>query len=180
MFRWFRRKDPQEAYAKQLHDAIIERSRAPIFHTDFRVPDTIDGRFDLLTLHGFLVLEALREQGEAGEALGTRLATETFAGFEAALRDLGVSDMGLSRRIKAMANAFYGRVQAYSSALSEEAMAAALIRNLYRGDTIRFREATALAGYVQRAREALGSEEGSATLLSGTADFGALPRIPDA
>jgi cytochrome b pre-mRNA-processing protein 3 len=125
-----------------------------------------------------MVMEALREAGERGEMLGTELATEVFAGLEGALRELGVSDMGMSRRIRAMADAFYGRVQAYAGALSAESMATALIRNLYRGDTTRLREAAAIAAYVQKTREALGSEGGTATLLSGTADFGALPNGP--
>jgi cytochrome b pre-mRNA-processing protein 3 len=176
MLRFFRRDAPEIAAAKQLHGGIVNRARSPVFHADFRVPDTIDGRFDLLTLHAFLVLEALRELGEPGDRLGTRLATELFGGFEAGLRELGVSDMGLSKRIKAMADAFYGRVQAYSGALSKESMAAALIRNLYRGDATCFRAASALAAYVQHVREALGSEAASATLLAGTVDFGPLPQ----
>jgi cytochrome b pre-mRNA-processing protein 3 len=177
MLRFFRRADPELAAARRLHGAVVERARAPIFHTDFRVPDTIDGRFDLLAIHAFLVLEALRERGEPGDDVGTRLATEVFAGFETALRELGVSDMGMARRIKSFADAFYGRVEAYSNALSQEAMAGALIRNLYRGDATRFREGTALAAYVQNIRERLGSEHISPTLLAGTADFGPLPEI---
>src|SRR5262245_22820274 len=117
MRRFFRREAPEIAAAQQLHGAIVTQARRPVFHTSFRVPDTIDGRFDLLAIHAFLVLEALREMGDAGDRVGTRLATEVFAGFEAGLRELGVSDMGLSRRIKAMADAFYGRVQTYSAAL---------------------------------------------------------------
>ena len=177
MFRLFSRARPLNSEAKQLHMTIVQRARETVFHAEFRVPDTIDGRFDLLTLHAFLVLEALRDHGEAGEALGTRLATEIFAGFEGALRELGVSDMGMSRRIKAMADAFYGRMEAYSAALSEESMATALIRNLYRGDATRFREASTLASYVQGIREALGSEKTGTTLLAGAADFGPLPEI---
>jgi cytochrome b pre-mRNA-processing protein 3 len=177
MFRVFRRKAARPA-AKSLHSTIVERAREPVFYRALKVPDTIDGRFDLLTLHAFLVMEALREQGERGEILGTELATEVFGGFETALRELGVSDMGMSRRIKATADAFYGRMQAYAGALSQESMATALIRNLYRGDTTRLREAALIAAYVQRAREALGSEDGGTTLLSGAADFGAPPKGP--
>ena len=177
MFRLFSRAKPANSEAKQLHMIIVQRARETVFHSELKVPDTIDGRFDLLTLHAFLVLESLREQGEAGEALGTRLATEIFAGFQGALRELGVSDMGMSRRIKTMADAFYGRMEAYSAALSEESMAIALIRNLYRGDATRLREATTLASYVQGIREVLGSEGGGATLLTGAADFGPLPQV---
>jgi cytochrome b pre-mRNA-processing protein 3 len=141
----FRRKDPARDAAGRLHAAIAGRAREPVFHTEFAVPDTIDGRFDLLALHSFLVMEALKHHGEPGHAVGTHLATDVFAGFEDALRDLGVGDFGLSRRIKAMAGAFYGRLEAYGAAKGEAAMADAILRNLYRADDMARARATARA-----------------------------------
>jgi cytochrome b pre-mRNA-processing protein 3 len=175
MLRLFRRHDPGAEAARRLHRHLIERARAPVFYTRHGVPDTLDGRFDLIALHAFLLMDALNRHGEEGRAVGTRLATEIFAGFEGALRELGVSDLGLSRRIKAMADAFYGRLGAYGSAGAEGALAAALLRNLYRGDDSRASDAALLADYVTRARAALASEETGPTLLQGEADFGPLP-----
>jgi cytochrome b pre-mRNA-processing protein 3 len=168
----FRRKDPSRDAADRLHAAISARARAPVFHTAFAVPDTIDGRFDLLAFHAFLVMEALKRGGEAGNAVGTHLATGLFASFEDALRDLGVGDFGLSRRIKAMAGAFYGRLESYGAARDESAMAEAILRNVYRGEEAARAQAAALAHYAQGARAALAQSD----TTGGLADFGPLPK----
>ena len=146
MLRRFLKPDSDLKAARLLYDAIAKRAREPVFFTRLGVADTIDCRFDLLVLHVFFVMEALKREG-AGGGLGTQLATVTFEGFENALRDLGVGDIGLSRRIKAMANAFYGRLEVYAAARdSAPLMAAALLRNLYRGDASKESEAREMAG----------------------------------
>ena len=137
---------------------------------------SIDGRFDLLALHAFLVMEAVRDKGPAGAALGEALTTTIFTGFEEALRDLGVGDLGLSRRIKAMADAFYGRLEAYeSAAATQEALAAAILRNIYRGESGYTGEAAGLAKYMMDARVRLATQDAKAALLSGGLDYGPLP-----
>ena len=173
MFR--RRIDNSVIAARRLYDLLVARARAPVFHAEFLVPDTIDGRFDLVALHAFLILEALKSQGSAGAKLGSQLASMIFAGFDDALRELGVGDFGISRRIKAMANAFYGRLEAYGATPSEEALTLALLRNLYRGDVARGREAAALAHYIASARSNLAAW--SPALGEGNMDFGPLPHI---
>jgi cytochrome b pre-mRNA-processing protein 3 len=152
---------------------MVARARAPIFHTAFAVPDTIDGRFDLLTLHAFLVLDGLKSQGNAGGKLGTELASAILAGFDEALRELGVGDVGISRRMKALAGAFYGRLEAYSLADTTAMLTPIVLRNLYRGEAARGREAAALAHYILSAREHLMGRP--AALLQGAVDFGPLP-----
>src|SRR5690349_9108191 len=107
MFGRSRQPKPELEAARALYRSLLQRAREPVFYTSFAVPDTIDGRFDMVALHASLLFEALRPLGATGQAVGTHLATEIFAGFEDALRDLGVSDFGMPRRIKAMANAFY-------------------------------------------------------------------------
>jgi cytochrome b pre-mRNA-processing protein 3 len=176
MFQHSRRSAPELEAARGLYRSLMQRSREPVFYTSFAVPDTIDGRFDLAALHGFLLLRVLKEQGRAGAAVGEHLVTEIFAGFEQALRDLGVSDFGIPRRIKALANAFYGRLDAYTTAgRSQPELAAAIARNLYRGDAGRAGDASRLATYALAALALLDEAERSATLLTGGADFGPLP-----
>lgn len=176
MLRLFRRENPAKATVHRLYETLVERARAPVFYRAFRVADTIDGRFDLLTLHAFLVMEALRDKGQAGAALGEALATTIFTGFEEALRDLGVGDLGLSRRIKAMANAFYGRLEAYeSAAVTQEALAAAILRNIYRGENLYAGEAAGLAKYMTDARARLATKEAKDSLLNGDLDYGPVP-----
>lgn len=168
MLGLFRREDPPRLAAGRLQQAIAARARTPMFYTRFAVPDNVDGRFDLFTVHAYLVLQRLKDAGsvEAGQAL----ADEIFASFETALREMGVTDAGFSRRIKAMANAFYGRVAAYDAAVSDAELTEALLRNLYRGER-REVEARTLAHYMQAVRERLHNQDVS----TGEIDFGPLP-----
>ena len=172
MFARFRRTPKPVAAAQRLYEAIVARAREPVFHVDFAVPDTLDGRFELLILHAFLVMDGLKSLGPAGQELGTELVNLIFSGLDDALRELGVSDSGMGRRIKAMANAFYGRLEAYGAAPDEGELDAALLRNVDRGDEARRRESTSLAHYIAAARLRL---QGQTDLLEGRVDFGPLP-----
>ncbi len=154
---------------ESLHAALVKRAREPLFFTQFNVADTLDGRFDLLVLHAFLLLERLREAGEGDLAQG--LIDTIFLGFDEGLRDLGTGDMGMGRRIKAMADAFYGRMQAYSASGDAASMSDALGRNLYRGAQGHEAHSQALARYVYGARDHLSR----ADIGEGIVDFGPLP-----
>lgn len=150
-----------------FYDALVARSRDPVFFRNFAVPDTLDGRFDMMALHAWLVLAWLKGVGRDAQAQG--LTDAIFTGFDEALREQGAGDMGLGRRIKAMADAFFGRLKAYDGAADSDAMAQALARNLYRGGAVDER-ARKLADYVGSARMHL--ENAKAGL-----DFGPLPLI---
>jgi cytochrome b pre-mRNA-processing protein 3 len=157
------------AQVQNLYRALVNRAREPVFFTGFNVADTLDGRFDLLVLHAFLLLERLREAGQGNLAQG--LIDTIFLGFDAGLRDLGTGDMGMGRRIKAMADAFYGRMQAYGTSTDVSTMSEALTRNLYRGAEGREAQSRALAQYVFAARAHLVRED----IGAGEVDFGPLP-----
>jgi cytochrome b pre-mRNA-processing protein 3 len=153
--------------ASRLNVGIVSRSREPVFYAKLGVADTVDGRFDLIVLHAWLVLERLRAQrlNDLSQALTDAL----FVSFDEGLRDLGSGDMGLGRRMKAIADAFYGRFKAYGAAEGAPAMAEALERNLFRGADAP--HSADVARYVLSAREHLGQED----LASGEVDFGPLP-----
>ena len=168
-------KSSQTPSGSALYAAVVERARAPIFFTKFGVADSVDGRFDLLALHAFLVLEALERGGAGTRALASAFTDVVFAGLEDALREMGVGDMGMSRRMKAMANAFFGRLEAYRAATSDAEMTDALLRNLYRGAPDADGQASAIAFYMSAARSHLATPESQGQLLSGIADFGPLP-----
>jgi len=156
---------------KQLaHDLLTqatERARAPVFYANLAVPDTMDGRFDLVVLHGWLVLERLKAAGLDAEA--QTFTDALFTAFDEALREQGVSDMGMSRRIRAMGEAFFGRLKAYSEAGEPGALAAALARNVWRENPTE--QAGRLAAYVESARAALAASD----IAAGQLDFGPLP-----
>jgi cytochrome b pre-mRNA-processing protein 3 len=159
-----RKKSARKADAGRLYNALVARSRAPVFFTAFGVPDTIDGRFDLVALHGWLALAHLKAGGRDDQAQA--LTDAIFIGFDEALREQGTGDMGMGRKMKAFADAFFGRLAAYDSAASTDELAAAIARNLYRGGAPGA-HARALAAYAATARESLRN--------SGGLDYGPLP-----
>jgi cytochrome b pre-mRNA-processing protein 3 len=170
-----RKPPPPPPPVQTLYLALMARARAPAFFEEWSVPDTIDGRFDLVALHAFLLFDALRGYGPAAAEMGSKLADAIFTGFDEALRELGISDFGMSRRIRNMADAFYGRIDSYGCASSPGEMAAALQRNLYRGNAATGREAEGIASYMISARAAL--RQALTELLEGKPDFGPVPHL---
>lgn len=146
------RNDAKRTAARLLAE-LTAQARKPEFFTALGVADTIDGRFDMVALHGWLVLDRLAVLGQRD--LAQALTDRLFIGFDEALRDLGAGDMGMSRRMSKMGDAFYGRLQAYGAAKSEDDLADAIQRNVFRGAEDRKAQALALARYIESAREAL-------------------------
>lgn len=165
MLNLLRKSAVRKQEVRRLHDELVSRARAPVFFRDFAIADTIDGRFDLLVLHAWLVLAALKSSPLAQE-----LTDMLFVGFDEAMREQGAGDMGISRKMKAFADAFYGRLAAYDGAPDEAALAAALAKNLWRGAPPDGR-AQVLAAYAFAARCALEKS------LPDALDFGPLPTI---
>jgi cytochrome b pre-mRNA-processing protein 3 len=147
MLNALKRGKERRLLAERLHAAVVARAREPVFFAAFGVKDTLDGRFDLVALHAWLVLERLNP-GDA--ALSQAFVDALFVGFDEGLRELGAGDIGMGKKVKKMAEAFYGRLKAYGEAKNEAEMRAALIRNLYRGEA--HPGAEALARYVLKAK----------------------------
>src|SRR4029077_21278501 len=96
-------------------------------------PDRMDGRFELLTLHAGLVLRRLTAMGGIPDSIAQDLVDSLFTHFDDTLREIGYSDIGVSKRLKAVGSAFYGRNAAYAAALddaSPDDLAVALARNV--------------------------------------------------
>lgn len=169
----FRRPAHQEA-AERLYAAVVDQARRPEFYERQAVPDTLDGRFELVALHAFLVLNRLK-QGEAPPELGQALFDAMFADFDRALRELGTGDLSVGREVKTMAKAFYGRVRAYEQGLAggTELLADALARNLYGTVRPAPEHLQAMAAYLRTAVQRLGAQD--RTALAATPDFGAPP-----
>jgi cytochrome b pre-mRNA-processing protein 3 len=163
-----RRRQQSEA-AAQLCAVVSRQAREAIFYRDYGVADSVDGRFDLLALHAWLVLERLQDKGESALAQG--FVDALFVRFDEALREQGAGDIGIGRRIKKMAGAFYGRLRAYSESRDGTALAGAILRNVYRGDPCRLEQASALAKYVCDARRQM--TEGRFSV--GGIQFGPIP-----
>ncbi|WP_147430937.1 ubiquinol-cytochrome C chaperone family protein [Oceanibaculum indicum] len=119
--------------ADSLYLALVALAREPRFYTELGVPDTVDGRFEMLSLFVYLALRRLRREGEASARFSQELFDTMFADMDQSLRELGAGDLGVAPRIKRMAEGFYGRIAAYDKALEEGdgALVTALSRNLY-------------------------------------------------
>ncbi|WP_374466727.1 ubiquinol-cytochrome C chaperone family protein, partial [Ferrovibrio sp.] len=91
-----------------LYRAIVAQSRQAGFYREHGVPDSLDGRFDMIVLHSFLVMRRLRRIGAAAEPLSQQLFDLMFADMDSNLREIGVGDLSVGKKVKAMAQAFYG------------------------------------------------------------------------
>ncbi|MCA0302158.1 MAG: ubiquinol-cytochrome C chaperone family protein [Proteobacteria bacterium] len=130
----FRRKNPHEAFAAALYTRTAEQARAPELFEGCGIPDTLDGRFDSLALHAALVIDRLRTEPD-GEALAQAFFDAMFRHLDLTLREIGVQDLGVGRRIKIMAEGLHGRALAYRQALQggETPLGDVLRRNAYGG-----------------------------------------------
>ncbi len=162
-----------EGAAHGLYVAAVEQTRQPDFYLRLGVADNLDGRFDLLALHIFLLLNRLGHGGNELQELSQAVFDLMFADMDQNLRELGVSDLAVGGRVKTMASAFYGRVAAYEPGLADaEMMAGALARNLYRGAEVSPAVLSAMAAYVRREAAALAGQS-AADLKEGRVHFGA-------
>ena len=137
--------------AKTLYAAIVAAARQPQFYRDMQVPDTIDGRFDMLVLH--LALVIIRLHGER-DKLRQQLVNHFCVDMDDNIRELGAGDLGVSKKVRRMAEAFQGRYVAYEAALDLAAMSDAITRNIYAGKAA----SDALARYALAARGKLAAQ----------------------
>jgi cytochrome b pre-mRNA-processing protein 3 len=173
------RRDRNAGAAQALYDRIVVAARQPAFYRALGVPDSVDGRFELIALHLFLVLHRLKQAGEpTAAALAQSLFDATFADMDASLREMGAGDLGVGRRVKQMATGFYGRAAAYEEGLAGTGgLEEALRRNLYGTANPAPAEIAAMARYLRATAESL-ARQPEAALGEGRVEFPAI--IPPA
>lgn len=155
-----------------LYGAIVAQARLPAFYLEFGVPDTIEGRFDLLVLHLVLVLRRLSQAGAGGREVGQQLFDAFCRDLDGNLREMGVGDLTVPKRMQRFGEAFYGRQAVYLAALEAENPAEfenALSRNILQAEGIDHR-AACLARYARAAGSQLDAQE-DAALFGGAMDF---------
>jgi len=163
------RKKPFKDEALQLAGAVTAQSRLPAFFLPpYGAPDTFEGRFEVMVLNTGLVLRHLAKAEAPGPELAQATSDAVFSLFDDALREKGVSDTGVPKRMKKLAGAFAGRGAAYESAAQQgdDALAAAFARNILAGEG----DGQAFADYFRRAETAL-AEIPVETFLRGEAPF---------
>lgn len=155
-----------------LYAEIVAAARQPHFYSAWQVPDTPLGRYEMLSLHMFLFLERARAAPTVLGDLAQELTDGFFTDMDHSLRELGIGDLGVPKRMKKLAKMFYGRAEAYRSALAAgdaAALAAALARNIWPQEP-QWPHAAALAAYAQAASAALAAQHDEA-LLAGRIAF---------
>jgi len=121
----------------QLYTHAVRAAREPYFYAELGVPDTLDGRFDLVGLYACMVIRRLRTLPPKGPRVAQAVFDAMFSDMDINLREMGVSDMTISKKVRAMWEAFHGRAYAYEAPLAAhdpDALAAALTRNIWRGE----------------------------------------------
>ncbi|HLY54288.1 MAG TPA: ubiquinol-cytochrome C chaperone family protein [Stellaceae bacterium] len=121
---------PERHAARIAYAAIVARARAPGFYAARGVPDTLDGRFELIALHAFLVLHRLRAE-PAAQGFAQALFDAMFQDMDRGLREMGTGDLSVGKQVKRMATGFYGRIDAYQAGLAAGDPTEALRRNLF-------------------------------------------------
>ncbi|WP_241503702.1 ubiquinol-cytochrome C chaperone family protein [Ferruginivarius sediminum] len=140
----------------------MRQAREPVFYRGFHIPDTLDGRFELISLHVFLILHRLKDQREQTDELAQALFDTMFADMDRSLREMGAGDLGVGPRVKKMAQAFYGRIAAYDAGLAAEngRLEEAVRRNLYGTvDDPGSAAVAAMSGYMRRQADILRGQD---------------------
>lgn len=159
VFGLFRRRRHPEVHA--TYSAIVAQARQFGFYSRLQVPDTIDGRFEMLILHMILVLNRLRGEGDKVSEFSQELFDLFFADMDGSLREMGVGDLGVPKKVKKMAEAFYGRAAAFAEALASDTrqpLVDVVERNFFAeaGNPV---AASAIAAYLREATGVLAGQE---------------------
>jgi cytochrome b pre-mRNA-processing protein 3 len=169
-FNHFRKpRLPPHGTIEAIYGMIVTQAREPLFYRNLAVPDTVNGRFDLLVLHLWMVLRRLKPIG-GGASLCQMLFDRFCDDMDGNLREMGVGDLTVPKRMQAFGEAFYGRVAAYDLALTggREPLAQTLCKNVLNGTDIE--KARRLAVYAEAAITVL-AEADEATLFGASWKF---------
>lgn len=156
-----------------LYSAAVRQARSPAFYLAGGVPDTVEGRFEMVAVHAYLVLRRLREGGPEGKEAGQKVFDLLFDDMDQTLREMGVGDLSVGKKIKALASSFYGRMQAYDAGFNEEddeTLVASVLRNVYGSEEQSAHHAASLASYM-RLTDRLLHEQDVAEIISGRIFF---------
>lgn len=167
-----RKAKANEAITIAIYETIVAAARQPYFYSDIEVPDSPLGRYEMLSLHIFLFIRRIKGRSDALKSIGQEVTDEFFRDVDHSLRELGIGDSGVPKRMKKLARMFYGRVESYDKALEnndQTELATALARNI-RPDNTDWTGGVALANYVEQVVLLLETQPDD-VLASGTVIF---------
>lgn len=173
------RGSPDKQAGRRLYAAAVAQAREPGFYAGCGVPDTPTGRFDLIVLHGFLLMQRLKSD-PAGRSLAQSFCNAVVEDVDRNLREMGIGDLSVGKKVKKLMEGFYGRLGAYEEALQgagEVSLETVLQRNIYGNTPPAAAQLDAVVAYVRREAARLPGQS-MASLRDGEAGFGPAP-IPD-
>ncbi|MDP6788772.1 MAG: ubiquinol-cytochrome C chaperone family protein [Rhodospirillales bacterium] len=171
----FRRSRHAKA-GRELYQALVAQARRTDFYLVSGVPDTVDGRFDMIALHAALLLRRLKREHTKTAQLSQAVFDAMFNDMDHNLREMGVGDLIVGKRVKGMVKMFYGRLSAYEAGLAQDngGLSDALRRNLFRKGEPNPRDVAAMADYLRREAASL-DDQPAGQLLAGQISFGLPP-----
>ncbi|NIJ39946.1 cytochrome b pre-mRNA-processing protein 3 [Parvibaculum indicum] len=175
----FRRPQNDDA-AFRLYRAVSEQARRAEFYRHAGVPDTVESRFEMVALHAFLAMHRLKQGGDGAKALGQRFFDVFFDDLDQTMREMGVGDLSVGKKVKKLASSFYGRISAYEAGLAgdRDALREAIRRNIYGDAAVDAAQLALMAAYAVRAASALTAQP-EAGLTGGEIRFPAPPAAED-
>jgi len=124
-------KDRETNIAECFYESIVSMSRNSLLYKNAGIPDTLDGRYELIVLHSHLIISRLREVNPNGKDISQKLLEVIVKDFENSLRELGVGDLSVGKKVRKMIEGYYGRANSYRDFDKEIEARRALRRNLY-------------------------------------------------
>ncbi len=144
--------------AEKLYDSIVAQARQTSFYRELEVADTIPGRFEMVSLHMFIVLDRLANGGELSDEVAQQLVDVMFQDMDDVARETGIGDMGVGPRIKKLARSFRSRLEYYKEAIEGDGrgtLPEAILEIHFKDDSTRMEHADRLADYVMKGQSAL-------------------------
>ncbi len=151
-FDSYRARKRQVGHANALYLAAVDQSRQPIFFTDYKVPDTVDGRFDMIIVHVMLLIRRFRGAGDEAASLSQDILNLMFDDMDRNFREMGISDLSIGKHVKKTAKAFYGRAEMIEAGLDSDidSLASTLLETVYRSNEQVESLSSELASYLSR------------------------------
>ena len=173
MLEWFSKRRSRRHAARRIYDAVVGQARNPVFYRELGIADRLETRFELLVLHVFLALDRLQQDGTEGAALGQELVDAFVSDMDTTMRELGVGDISVAKKVRHAAAVFRERLQDYGKALAQPdsgPLETALAEAVFPGDTPSPETAAHLAGYTRAAALGL-RRQALSDLSAGRLDF---------
>jgi cytochrome b pre-mRNA-processing protein 3 len=154
------RPRPSQVIGRTLYQGVVDQARTPALYAQLGAPDTVEGRFEIYSLHVVLLLERLRGQGDEAKEASQALFDTYVKALDHALREMGVGDLSVGKKMRKLGEAFFGRAKSYEAAFQAlpdtETLQALLVRTVYADANVVF--APRLVDYVLDQRAALAAQ----------------------